>query len=278
MVLAHVVQYDDDSPSDTPSRRDSKSDELPPNLGLEDLERKFENVTIDPNEPFTIEFSSSDVELWKQFFEYRKHRREWEKSRETNWNERHPQHIRELFLNWPVLETTRLRIRLVRPDDDQDAFNLLSNPIAMKYYGSAPHKDIEYTRKHYIEVMCMRFKYRDAVSFVITLGDEDKLIGQVSAIQFDPEFKFTEISYIIDPEHWGKGIATEVVERIVQFLFKDMKIHKIRASFYARNVASRRVLEKVGFVQEGHLRDNVLIDGEYEDEYSMAIISANSEN
>jgi RimJ/RimL family protein N-acetyltransferase len=86
-------------------------------------------------------------------------------------------------------------------------------------------------------------------------------------------FKFVEIAYIIDPEHWGKGIATEAVGRVAEFLQKEVKIHKIRASLYSKNIASKRVLEKLGFIQEGYLRDNVIIDGEFVDEYLMALIS-----
>ena len=97
-------------------------------------------------------------------------------------------------------------------------------------------------------------------------------------ITLDRVFKFTELAYIIDPEHWGKGLATEAVGKIVEFLVNSMKVHKIRASFFAKNSASKRVLEKVGFKQEGYLRDNVLIDGEYEDEYLMAFVASDDIN
>ena len=125
--------------------------------------------------------------------------------------------------------------------------------------------------------MIGRHSFRDAASFVITVkaaDDDDKYIGHINAVQFDRAFKFAELAYIINPEYWGKGYGTEAVGRVVQFLVEEMKIHKIRAGFFAKNVASNRVLEKVGFKQEGYLRDNVLIDGEFEDEYLMALIAS----
>ena len=221
-----------------------------------------------------VPFTKEDVELWKSFTEYRKNRRSWDTWREEDWRKNHPPHIHTLFHNWPpVLETPRLQLRLLDENDTEDAFRILSNPTSMKYYGTAPHKDIEYTRKQYIHLMISRFKYRDAVSFVVTLKENDHYIGHVNLVQFDRVFKFVEIAYIIDPEYWGKGFATEALGRAVEFLQKDVKIHKIRASVFAKNLASKRVLEKLGFTLEGYLRDNVIIDGEFVDEYLMALIS-----
>jgi len=109
------------------------------------------------------------------------------------------------------------------------------------------------------------------------LKDDDEYIGHVNANSFDKKFHFAEIAYIIDPEHQRKGIATEAVGRVVRFLMDDMKIHKIRAALFNENVASKRVMDKLGFVQEGYLRDNVFLDEEFVDEYVMALIADNDE-
>lgn len=241
----------------------------------QEILENLQALSVDDNgEPVMVPFTKKDIEVWKDFTEYRKNRRKWDTWREEDWNKHHPPHIHALFNNWPsVLETPRLRLRLLRSDDTENAFRVLSNPTTMKYYGTAAHKSLEYTQKHYVDLMLSRFKYRDAVSFVVTLHENDDYIGHINANQFDRVFKFVEIAYIIDPEHWGRGIATEAVGRMVEFLQTDVKIHKIRASLYAKNLASKRVLEKLGFVQEGYLRDSVIIDGEFVDEYLMALIS-----
>jgi ribosomal-protein-alanine N-acetyltransferase len=243
-----------------------------------ELLQKITNLSLEPDSsPVLVPFTAADIELWKEFAEYKKNRKEWDSWRDDDWKKHHPPHISELFNDWPILETPRLRLRLVRGSDAEDIFRVLSNPTAMKYYGTLPHKDLDYTQRQYIDVMMSRFKFRDAVSFVVTFKEDDKYIGHVNAMQFDRVFKFAEIAYIIDQEYWGKGIGTEAVGKVVEFLIEKMKIHKIRAAFFAKNVASKRVLEKVGFKQEGYLRDNVLIDEEFEDEYSMALIASNSD-
>ena len=246
----------------------------------DELSQRLKKLQLQPNSPpVPVPFTAADVEAWKEFQEYKKQRKEWEVWRESDWKKNHPPHIHDLFSNeWPILETSRLRLRLLRESDAEDAFRVLSNVKSMKYYGTPPHKDLEYTQKQYIDIMISRFKFRDAIPFVVTYKDDDIYIGHVNAIQFDRTFKFVELAYIIDPEHCGKGIATESVERIVAFLIDIMKIHKIRAGFFAKNIASKRVLEKVGFEQEGYLRENVIIDGEFEDEYLMAKIASQARN
>ena len=243
-----------------------------------ELLARIVNLSLEADsEPVLVPFTATDVELWRDFEEYKNNRRDWDAWREQDWKTHHPPHIHELFSKeWPVLETPRLRLRLLRTSDSEDVFQVLSNPVAVKYYGQQPHKDLAHTRKQYVDVMIGRHKFRDAASFVVTLkeADGDKYIGHINAVQFDRLFKFAEIAYILNPAYWGKGYGTEAVGRVVQFLVEDMKLHKIRAGFFAKNIASKRVLEKVGFTQEGYLRDNVLIDGEFEDEYLMAFIAS----
>jgi [ribosomal protein S5]-alanine N-acetyltransferase len=241
-----------------------------------ELAKKIANLAIEPAvSPVMVPLTSADVKIWNDFMEYRKNRRNWDTWRQEEWGKHHPPHIHELFKDWPILETHRLRLRLIRQSDAENAFRVLSNTTTMKFYGSPPHKTIEQTQKDYIDLMIGRFKYRDAASFVVTFKDKDDYIGHVNASQFDREFKFVELAYIIDPEHWGKGIATEAVGRVVEFLVHDMKIHKIRAGLFSKNLGSKRVLEKLGFQQEGYCKDNAIIDGEYVDEYLMALIGDN---
>jgi len=244
--------------------------------GVPEHLQKLADLSLSPDaSPVLVPFTVKEVDLWKDFIEYKENRKSWDNWREEDWKKNHPPYIHEIFNCWPTLETPRLRLRLLRDDDLEDAFRVLSNPIAMKWYGTSAHENVEFTRKQHVELLKTRFKYRDAASFVITLKEEDKYVGHVNAFQFDRTFKFVEIAYIVDPKLWNQGIGTEAVRRVVEFLRDDMKIHKIRAGLYANNIASKRVLEKCGFVQEGYLRDNVLMNGEFEDEYVMAYIASN---
>ena len=250
------------------------SEDLP--LQQSDLEKQIAALGLLSSDQFpqTVNITAEDREMWKEFLEFRKRKRDWDSWRRDQWKTRHAPHINALFTNWPVLETPRLRLRLLQEADVPDSFRIFSNPTAMKYFGSKLHPDIEYTRDQWVKIMISRFNIRDAAPFAIILKSDGRFVGLVNVGHFDRDFHFAEVAYIVDPEYWGEGVGTEAVRRVVDFLVRDMKLHKIRASVFVKNVASKRVLEKVGFKQEGYLRDNVLLDGAYVDECLMAFISS----
>ena len=72
-----------------------------------------------------------------------------------------------------------------------------------------------------------------------------------------------EVGYVLNPEYWGKGIATEALERVLQFGFEELHLHRIEAKFMQGNERSRRVMEKVGMSIEGVLRESMMIKGNY---------------
>jgi ribosomal-protein-alanine N-acetyltransferase len=235
--------------------------------------QKIADLSLDPDaEPVLVPFTAADVKIWKEFIAYKQKIKSWDTWREADWSKYHPEHIQGIFKTSPILETPRLRLRLLCDSDSEGVFRVLSNETTMKYYGTAPHKDIEYTRKQYVDLMISRYKYRDAISFVITFKDDDEYIGHVNANSFDRGFRFVEIAYVVDPIHQRKGIGTEAVGRVVRFLQEEVKIHKIRAGIYVKNLASKKLLEKLGFKEEGYLRDNESVDGKYMDEFAMALI------
>ena len=81
-------------------------------------------------------------------------------------------------------------------------------------------------------------------SWVITLIDQDKAIGGVSAFINPPD---SEIGYLIHQEYWGMGIATEATQAVVDLLADSGQIEVVRASCDTENTASIRVLGKLGF-------------------------------
>lgn len=74
-----------------------------------------------------------------------------------------------------------------------------------------------------------------------------------------------EIGYWLAKPYWGQGIMTAIVRRLCEFAFAEFGLVKIEALVFAENVASAKVLEKCGFVQEGYLRKHHLKDGKYLD-------------
>ena len=82
-----------------------------------------------------------------------------------------------------------------------------------------------------------------------------------------------EIWYLIRPENWGKGIATEAVKQLLDLGFGELGLHRIWATCLPENPASERVLEKVGMRKEGFLVKNLKIHGVWKSSFLYAMLA-----
>ena len=101
----------------------------------------------------------------------------------------------------------------------------------------------------------------ETFAFAITL--DDKVIGSIGVFRQQNIHRQTaEMGYYIAEEYWGKGIMTDAVKQICDYVFKNSDILRIYAEPFAYNTGSCRVLEKAGFQYEGTLRNNAVKNGE----------------
>ena len=91
---------------------------------------------------------------------------------------------------------------------------------------------------------------------------DGKIVGNISVEQkTDVYCKDGEIGYLLLTDCWSRGIMTEAVRQICEIAFSELDIIRITGLVYAPNIASRRVLEKNSFVQEGLQKNAVYKDG-----------------
>ena len=110
----------------------------------------------------------------------------------------------------------------------------------------------------------------DNKSFFIEKKDGAK-VGVIVHVMTGP-FNLLEISYNVMPTERGKGYGTEAAQLMVDYLFLSKDMVRIQASTDPRNVASQKVLEKVGFKREGTLRKSVFFRGEWQDSIVYSIL------
>ncbi len=100
----------------------------------------------------------------------------------------------------------------------------------------------------------------ETFAFAITL--DDKVIGSIGVFRQQNIHRQTaEMGYYIAEEYWGKGIMTDAVKQICEYVFENSDILRIYAEPFAYNTGSCRVLEKAGFQYEGTLRNNAVKNG-----------------
>jgi ribosomal-protein-alanine N-acetyltransferase len=105
----------------------------------------------------------------------------------------------------------------------------------------------------------------DAVDFGIFLAETDEFVGriQLTGIALGP-FQNAHVGYFVSERHNGRGYATEAVRQAVDAAFGPLELHRVQAAVMPRNIASIRVLEKVGFREEGFARRYLRIAGDWE--------------
>ena len=113
----------------------------------------------------------------------------------------------------------------------------------------------------------------DHLSLVVALAEEpDTPIGTAMFKWVSEEHAQAEVGYTLHPDHQGKGYATELSRALVDLGFRETELHRIIGRLDARNIASRRVLEKAGMRVEAHLVENELVKGEWTDELICALL------
>ena len=114
----------------------------------------------------------------------------------------------------------------------------------------------------------------DIKPFIIEKKDGSKIgfIVHFHVLHLGTGTKQLEIGYTLVPSERGKGYGTEALQIMVDYLFLSKDTMRIQAQTDQRNVASQKVLEKVGFKKEGTLRKNFFMRGEWTDDYIYSIL------
>ena len=114
-------------------------------------------------------------------------------------------------------------------------------------------------------IMAMRNADKSKV-FAFAIVYNGKCIGSISVTrQENIHFKTAELGYYIAEEYWGKGLTTQAVKEVCDYVFSYSDIIRIFAEPFIYNAASQRVLEKNGFNCEGVLKNNAYKNGKIVD-------------
>ena len=152
------------------------------------------------------------------------------------------------------------KIRSWELSDARDLATALSNKkIQDNLRDGLPYPYTEQDGKEFISAM-LAANESDTFAFAITVNG--KVIGSIGAFrQTNIHNKTAELGYYIAEEYWGKGIMTEAVKQLCDYVFSHTDIIRIYAEPFSYNIGSCRVLEKAGFQYEGTLRSNALKNG-----------------
>ncbi len=170
----------------------------------------------------------------------------------------------DIFDRSPKIETERLLLRHMRVSDARDMYDYARCPEVTRYLLWAPHDSLEYTRA-YLKQVERCYRQGSFHDFGVILKENNRFIGTCGFARIDEPNATAEAGYVLNPDYWGKGLATEALRAVIALGFEKRGFNRIESRYMVDNHASRRVMEKSGMTFEGVLRQSIFVKDGYED-------------
>ncbi len=156
------------------------------------------------------------------------------------------------------VEGGKLILRKLRYRDAAALQEQVNDPEIVRWTTRIPHPYPPQAAVRFIRSSAASWRLDRAYVFGIVPAGSGQVGGVISLSSVSRVHACAELGYWLGRIYWGKGLATEAVRLILEFGFEDLDLHRIYASAFAANLASRRVLEKNGFQLEGVLREAIV--------------------
>ena len=182
--------------------------------------------------------------------------------------------LKDYLENKPILETPRLLLRPLTPDDVPDLRRWLARDEIYTYWGRPASKGEREPETMFVDPRpwvkrkpSPDFKWgvvlkvpsdSPAADSAIKREPSGRVIGDISVFDIENN-RMGSVGYRFDPDEWSNGYATEALREAVRFIFTCTELDRLQATADVRNTASNRVLEKCGFVLEGTVRRGKMV-------------------
>ena len=163
------------------------------------------------------------------------------------------------------IKTKRLLIREFEVQDWQAVYEYTSDINVMKYIPEGVFNEEE-AKKFVSENSGIKAKH-----FPVILLNENIVIGHMVFHQYFGDHTY-EIGWVLNPNYYNNGYASEAARAVLDYGFKEMKLHRIIATCQPENIPSYRVMEKIGMRREGYFKKCIPHEDEWWDEYYYAVL------
>jgi RimJ/RimL family protein N-acetyltransferase len=168
-----------------------------------------------------------------------------------------------------MLLGTRIRLRAVEPADYPTLHRWLNDPAVMIFWGRPGNTQ---SVAEVVETEEAQSRRGTSRKYMIETLD-GAVIGEIDYYDLDMVARSAWTSIMIgEPEYWGGGFGTDAMRTLLRYLFHQLGLHRVTLTAIEGNLRARKSYEKVGFVQEGTLRDWMFFDGRYVNGVLMAVL------
>ena len=172
----------------------------------------------------------------------------------------------------PTLATSRLLLRPFSDADGDALFALHSNAHVLRYWDSPPWTD-RARAELFIEKGRQLSEEGSGARVAMERASDGAFLGWCGLSKWNPDYRSASLGYCLGEAAWGQGYATEAAHRLVQWAYDTLDLNRVQAEADTRNAASARVLEKLGFVHEGTLREDCVVNGDVSDSWVYGLLS-----
>lgn len=179
----------------------------------------------------------------------------------------------DYFKKFPVFDLDDIVLREISVEDAKNFLSYISNPHITKYLSSDDlPSNIDQSRN---ELLYWSGLFYRKASFYWAVADSknNKIIGTCGFNNWSITHNRIEISYDLDFEYWGKGLMTKSVKKICEFAFDSLNVVRIQATVAEDNVRSIKLLERLGFTNEGLLKKYGTLNNQVKNFYMMALVN-----
>ncbi len=171
----------------------------------------------------------------------------------------------------PALQTERLVLRDLKETDIPQLFELRSNDELMRFI-DRDKAQTEEDAKIFYQRLKSGQSDNTGISWAVTLKGDDTMVGNIGFFNIQKEHHRAELGYFLHPKYHRKGLMAEAIKAVTNFAFSDMNVHSIEANINPENEASKKLLQKMGFVQEAYFRENFYFNGRFLDSAIYCLI------
>jgi ribosomal-protein-alanine N-acetyltransferase len=174
--------------------------------------------------------------------------------------------------HFPVLETQRLLLRETSPADAPVLFAIHSDADAMRWFGTEPLPDEQAAQKVIEGWATARTLANPGIRWGIERRDDGRLIGTCGMFRWNRHWRACMVGYELAREAWGQGYMRETLLAVLGFGFVQMQLNRVEAQVHPDNVASLKLVERLGFVREGLLREAGWWGGQAQDLVQFSLL------
>ena len=179
----------------------------------------------------------------------------------------------EKLAQCPRLQTERLLLRALQPEDEDDVCTLAGDRRIAETTYRIPHP---YEPQHFREWLDLQSQLLDkgtGVNWAVVRRNGRQFIGAVG-LNIKPADERTELGYWIGAPYWNQGYGTEAAAAVLRFAFDRLKLNRVEAHHMSRNPASGRIMKRIGMHHEGTLHQFIKKWGAFEDVEIYGLVRA----